>query len=142
MAALIVFLAFFFCLPSAVKADDLPPVDPPPEEELLPPPVETPVTCPPPDEWVTWPIEEPGFVRPIKEPTGSINIKIKHKNNPDDENESTGFSPVVEYSQFNQPFAALRVNDRSSTAAYNSLVGNGMITNQRIPGNIFILPAE
>jgi len=142
MAALIIFLAFFFCLPSVVKADDTPPVDPPPEGELNPPPVDSLVSCPTPDEWVTWPIEEPGFVRPIKEPTGSIYLKVKHKNKPDEEKESTGYSPAFEYSQFSQLFAALQVNNRSSAAAYNTLVGSSLTSTQIIPGNIFILPSE
>jgi hypothetical protein len=138
MAAIFIFLAFFFCLPSVVKADDLPPVDPPPEDELIPPPVDTPVSCPPPDKWVTWPREGPGFVRPIKERTGSIHIIVHHKNNAYSANDSDGYAPKVDYSQFTQPFAALRVNDRSSSAAYNTLVGRILTIKEKIPANIFI----
>jgi hypothetical protein len=142
MAALIIFLALLLCLPSIVKADDLPPVDPTPEDNLPITPIDDPVSSPPPDEWVTWPIEQPGIVRPIKELTGPIHIIVHHENNSDSDNNSTGYRPAENYSHFEQPFAALHLNDRSSYAAYNSLVDFNPNIIERIPANIFIDPED
>jgi hypothetical protein len=142
MAALIIFLALLLCLPSVVKAVDLPPVDPPPEDDLPITPIDDPVSSPPPDEWVTWPLEQPGIVRPIKEPTGPIHITVHHKNNNDSDNNSTGYRPGVNYSHIEKPFAALQVNDRSSYVSYNSLVNCNPNIKERIAANIFVSPDD
>lgn len=141
MAALIVLLAFVICLPTVVEADDLSPVEQPAENVPPLPPVDSPGSKPPAEEWVPWPIEEPGFIRVIKEPLGSVDFKIKHETRSGAEDGSSEDTPAITYNHIKPVFAALLLNDRSSTAAYNSLVSTGLTNKEISVVNIFF-PAE